>query len=352
MPKVLSRFRIGLLQGMCWGVLFSGIGVQATPDLIVDERLLANVAVDTRTFNSGDCSVIEGCTMAGERRLLLFDVGLANVGSGDLVIGNPAQRPDLFHFSACHGHYHMDGTAGYELLTTNGQTVVTARKQGFCFRDDAAYLTNAGTAKFNCDYQGISIGWEDIYDRSLDCQWLDITGLAGGDYILRVVVNPDALLVEENYNNNVAEVLVTITGSITNTPPPPPPPTNKPPKCVNHDDWQKWWDWKKLHRNFKGHLQKKCKIPHCTCKCHKPPTAPGKGGGDQDDHDAKGGGKKGDNNQNGKGNGGKGKGDNHGKGKTDNHGKAKGKAKGGAKGNTKAKGGGNGKDCKPGGKDD
>src|SRR5688572_12970494 len=175
MPKVISRLRAGLFQGLCGGLLLSGMSLHGTPDLIVNEaRLGANVAVQTRTFTSTDCSVVEGCTLAGSRRLLLFDVGLVNIGSGDLVIGNPAQRPDLFHFSQCHGHYHMDGATAYELLTTNGQVVLTARKQGFCFRDDTLYLPGAGPAKFTCEYQGLTIGWEDVYDKSLDCQWLDI----------------------------------------------------------------------------------------------------------------------------------------------------------------------------------
>ena len=312
--------------------------------------------------------------MAGERQLLLFDVGLANIGTGDLVIGNPADHPDLFHFSTCHGHYHMDGTAGYELLTTNGQSVVTARKQGFCFRDDVMYSSNAGPGKFTCDYQGITIGWEDVYDRSLDCQWLDITGVPCGDYILRVVVNPDAILPELNYSNNVAEVLITLECP-TNTPPPPPPPppgctnkppttctnqppiactnkppttcTNKPPKCVHHDDWKNWqkgWDWKKLNDHFKGHWQKKCKIPRCTCACHKPPPKPGKGhghghGDGDDDDQGTGKGKGGDE---GKGKGHKGGGDDD-----DDHGakdKAKGKDQGKGKDNGKGKGKAKGKD--------
>jgi len=409
MLQIARRFRIGPIQGLCWGLLFSEISLQATPDLVVNQtRLEANVAVQTRTFASSDCSVVEGCTLAGSRRLLLFDVGIANIGTGDLFIGNPADYPNLFHFSSCHGHYHFDGTAGYELLTTNGQTVVTARKQGFCFRDDALFVPGAGPAKFTCENQGISIGWEDIYDKSLDCQWLDITGVADGDYILRVVANPDGILPELNYTNNVAEVLVTL-GSVTPPPPPPPPPpgctnqppttctnkppttcTNKPPKCVNHDDWSKCFDWKKLAKMYNGHYQKKCKIPHCTCKCHKVPEKPGKGSGHgkDDDHDGKGSGGKDD--HDGKGNGkdcdkkddhsGKGGGqkdddyggkggngggkdcdnDKGGKGGKgggkdndndhDKGGKDDGKSKGG-KGNDKGKGGGKGKNdanCKPG----
>ena len=351
MPKVIPRLRAGLAQGMCWGLFIAGMSANATPDLIVNQyRLEGNVAVQTRIFASNDCAVVEGCTTAGTRRLLLFDVGLVNIGTGDLVIGNPADHPDLLHVSPCHGRYEFDSAAGYELLTTNGR-VVTGRKQGFCFRDDNVYLTNAGPAKFTCDFQGLTIGWEDISDKSLDCQWLDITGVPCGDYILRVVANPDAIIHELDYNNNVAEVLISLQCS-TNTPPPPPPPTctnkppptcsntppttctNKPSKCVNHDDWSQCWDWKKLGKMCNGHYQKKCKIPNCRCKCHIPPGKPGKGG---------------DNDHNGKGNGRGGEGDHEGKGngkdchKGDDH-DNKGGGKGGHKGDDHG-GKGNGKDC-------
>jgi hypothetical protein len=363
MPKFMSRFRAGLAQGMCWGLLFAGMSLRATPDLIVNQfRLEGNVALQTRTFAASDCAVVEGCTLAGARRLLLFDVGLINAGDGDLIIGDPAQRPDLFHLSPCHGHYHMDGVTAFELLATNGQSVVTVRKQGFCFRDNAPALTNAGEGKFTCEYQGLSVGWEDIYDKSLDCQWLDVTGLAGGDYILRIVCNPDAVLHESNYSNNVAEVLITLPSATT-------PPTNKPPKCVNHDDWKKWWDWKKLKNKFKGHWQKKCKIPRCTCKCHIPPGKPGHGhghgdGDDDDDDDGKGHGHghghgKGDghhgddddddDDDDGKGNDHHGDDDDdddkgHGKDKDDKgKGKGKGKNDGKGKGNGHGKGKDNGK---------
>ena len=284
MPTVVSRLKAGLAQGMCWGLLFAGMSLNATPDLIVNQfRLEGNVAVQTRSFAASDCAVVEGCTLAGARRLLLFDVGLVNIGDGDLVIGDPAQRPDLFHLSPCHGHYHMDGVAAYELLATNGQTVLTVRKQGFCFRDNTPAFPDVGEGKFTCDNQGLTVGWEDVYDKSLDCQWLDITGIPAGDYILRVVCNPDAILHESNLQNNVAEVLITLPSTT--------PPTNTPPKCVHHDDWKKWWDWKKLKNKFKGHGQKKCKIPRCTCKCHIPPRGPGHGHGHghgDDDDDGKG----------------------------------------------------------------
>src|SRR5688572_20003797 len=103
MPKTALRIKTGLAQGMCWGLFtLSGLTLHATPDLIVNQfRLEGNVAVQTRTIASTDCAVAEGCTMAGTRRLLLFDVGLVNIGDGDLIIGNVQEWTNLFRLSAC-----------------------------------------------------------------------------------------------------------------------------------------------------------------------------------------------------------------------------------------------------------
>lgn len=44
--------------------------------------------------------------------------------------------------------------------------------------------------KFNDHIQGIQVGWTDWYPYWLDCQWIDVTGLELGPYILDVIVNP------------------------------------------------------------------------------------------------------------------------------------------------------------------
>jgi hypothetical protein len=66
------------------------------------------------------------------------------------------------------------------------------------------------TKLFSCADQGLHVGWEDVYTSDLDCQWIDITGLAPGSYVLSVVVNEEHYLPESNYNNNEARVPVTI----------------------------------------------------------------------------------------------------------------------------------------------
>src|SRR5688572_14713828 len=181
-----------LLLVICILCFFGTAAMAQSPDLVINKpRLAASVELQQVTFSGGECSVVEGCVPAGTRKLLKFDVGFQNIGNADLVIGDPNARPDLFEPSTCHAHFHMSGVASYELLDAAGNSLLRARKQGWCFRDDSRFRAGAGPSKYTCDHQGISAGWEDIYDKSLDCQWLDVTGLPGGKYLLRIGVNPD-----------------------------------------------------------------------------------------------------------------------------------------------------------------
>ena len=173
-------------------------------DLMVNlGRAKLTVEYKRRAFSTADCAYQEGCVWSsGGRKLLLLDVGVMNKGSSDLVIGDPRRRPDLFVWSGCHGHYHLKGLATYRLLTLSGRQVAKTYKQGFCLRDDRPKFSNAGSQKYTCDYQGISAGWQDVYDKSLDCQWVDITYVPAGYYNLEITVNPNRIFPEANYKNN------------------------------------------------------------------------------------------------------------------------------------------------------
>lgn len=74
-------------------------------------------------------------------------------------------------------------------------------------RDDGC-LGNMDKATHDCDNQGISPGCFDEYDINLPCQWIDITGLPDGPYILQITVNPLHTIAESNYTNNVLTISV------------------------------------------------------------------------------------------------------------------------------------------------
>jgi hypothetical protein len=97
------------------------------------------------------------------------------------------------------------------LRRPDGTKAVAGRKQAFCFRDNVKYFSWGGSSRaYDCEHQGITAGWEDVYPRDLDCQWLDITGVPRGNYNLTVVVNPLRILRESNYSNNSATVPIFI----------------------------------------------------------------------------------------------------------------------------------------------
>jgi Lysyl oxidase len=217
-------------------LLVAGSALAELPDLIINRsRLATGLEIREQYFSAADCAVIEGCLKgSGNRRLLLFEVAFVNIGKADLVIGRPEDNPHLFEDSPCHGHHHLEGAASYELVSSDGRSVLVGRKQAFCLRDNAPYSSSAGPSHgYDCDNQGITAGWEDIYPKNLDCQWLDITGVAGGTYTLKVTVNPIRVFQEASYANNTASVTVQIPpkpGTITAPKPKPSPPKLQPTK--------------------------------------------------------------------------------------------------------------------------
>jgi hypothetical protein len=188
------------------------------PDLIIWGPTL-NPKISIMTFSTGACEVVEGCTPAGTRRLLAFDTETRNIGTTDLVLGNPANNP-LFEYAPCHDHYHFRDFATYQLLDASGRQVALGLKVGFCLEDIRRWDSNAPPADFyTCDFQGIQAGWGDVYVSSLPCQWIDLAGVPAGVYTLRVEVDPANHLTELNETNNTTGQFVVIDGPCTNAPP-------------------------------------------------------------------------------------------------------------------------------------
>jgi hypothetical protein len=187
------------------------------PDVFVVEDQLDPYEQDIFVADDS-CLLFEGCVQApGWRRVLRFDTWTPNAGSRDLTMGVPSNHPDLYHFSQCHGHYHFDGYANYQLLDGGGTPVALGHKQAFCLIDLTDW-SGWNNDNYTCGNQGISVGMADVYGAGLDCQFIDITDVTPGDYTLRVELNqplPETSvppLVERNYDNNVAELPVTIVG--------------------------------------------------------------------------------------------------------------------------------------------
>jgi hypothetical protein len=186
-------------------------------DLQVDRRATeSTLALSEEDFVADDCAFVEGAIAApGRRRLLRFDTVVVNRGGEDLVVGNPAdpEQPFAasdFEFSPCHGHFHFEHFASYELRDGADRAVGFGHKQSFCMLDSRRFGGEA-PRRFDCGFQGISVGWGDRYGSELDGQWVDVTDVAPGDYVLVVTVNPEGVLPEISGGApNVIRVPVTI----------------------------------------------------------------------------------------------------------------------------------------------
>jgi hypothetical protein len=116
------------------------------------------------------------------------------------------------------------------------QPVRSGRKVGFCLADteidfwlqkgDGPRTYNAPDCLFPAfsdaqnDYlvQGITPGWADVYDWYLPDQYIEVTGVHDGYYILETIADPDNTLLEADETNNCAAVLIQLSDMGTASP--------------------------------------------------------------------------------------------------------------------------------------
>jgi Lysyl oxidase len=146
-------------------------------------RSFAATTEEEISFDLGD---------SGYRRILRFDTVIINAGNGDLYVGDRSDPNNpyasWFVYNTCHGHYHIRDFSIYELVALDGHTVVSGTKQGFCMEDSFKYSGGKSNGYY-CGNQGITSGWGDWYYKQLAGQWIDITGVPEGDYIVRITIN-------------------------------------------------------------------------------------------------------------------------------------------------------------------
>lgn len=180
------------------------------PDLMVWEPSL-EPRLEFRTFAPGDCAVQEGCVVAGRRKLITFNTEVRNLGDADVRLGIAGPGNTNFVWDPCHGHYHWTNYASYRLVNSNG-VVTVGRKIGFCLLDSIHWNVTNGPveSQYDCENQGISVGWGDVYGRNLSCQWIDVTDVPDGEYTLEIEVDPNNQFDELNETNNITRVQFTV----------------------------------------------------------------------------------------------------------------------------------------------
>lgn len=181
------------------------------PDLtFVYSQMAASLRISSEAFGTNACVLNECLARPGLRRLLRFDTMVTNQGTAALVLGAPNTTLPQWKYDSCHMHYHYVDFANYTLVNNAGAVIAQGHKQAFCLRDDRNVGGTSAPAVFDCSTQGLTPGWADLYSADLDCQFIDITDVVPGDYVLRIELNPGHTITELDYNNNIGLFPVTI----------------------------------------------------------------------------------------------------------------------------------------------
>jgi hypothetical protein len=176
---------------------------------------------------------------------LVFDSTIGNVGEGPLILtarrkpGSSTmeahqviRRSDgstrvvrkvagvlKFVQASDHQHWHLMGIDRYELWTGNASRRLRRdHKQGFCLGDRyqlsanrpiphqpgrPAYPGYCGKNRPDLTHitEGITVGWGDNYPANIEGQYIDITGIAPGRYLLVHRIRAGGLLETYPYND-------------------------------------------------------------------------------------------------------------------------------------------------------
>ena len=269
-----GRYRIVVVPRETTDLAYEGIaqierGTASTPvrDLLPDLVALPprHATFSTGTYLVSDPAVLptscypEEVIEKREQRCLRFDQILGNVGSGPFELrydttglgtdqhlfqrvyrsdGSWFERPaGSYEFHATHAHFHYRNFAVSELWASDERgrrlgdgPVRNGHKNGFCVIDiENIWFGRHGDAPRTYYFpqcqaptetgtsgpvlrQGMSVGWADIYNWFLPGQYIEVSGLPDGYYLLDTFADADGLVLEVNETNNVTTALIRICG--------------------------------------------------------------------------------------------------------------------------------------------
>jgi hypothetical protein len=203
-------------------------------------------------------------TLSGPTRCLRWDQGEFNFGDGPLELHNYSNVGDgtnLYQriystdgsvtqalagsviFSSTHGHFHAQGFQDVGLYARNGdgsagELVASPPNKGICMVDiengyfgrtdkdgnplqmdlpgtcDASLHQDPNDPTYPNELylqMGITVGYADVYPWFVADQYIDVTDLPDGKYVLKATVNRSRRIRESDYDNNGAESCVEIS---------------------------------------------------------------------------------------------------------------------------------------------
>ncbi|KAG7251196.1 hypothetical protein CRUP_002112, partial [Coryphaenoides rupestris] len=155
------------------------------PDLVPDPYYIqVSSYVQRLPMYNLRCAAEELCLASSAQSAQDYDTRrVKNQGTADFL---PSKPRYAWEWHSCHHHFHsMDEFSLYELLDGRTESrVAEGHKASFCLEDtscDPGYYRRYACTSHT---QGLSPGCYDTYNADIDCQWIDITDVSPGKYIL------------------------------------------------------------------------------------------------------------------------------------------------------------------------
>jgi len=217
-----------LAPGLAATIALAGIVLAPPPAAAAGDRL-----PDLRMAKLTDFRIV----FSNGRRLLRFSSTMVNLGRGPLEIrANRASRNSPWNIDQIifttggtrrvdtsaamryggdgRGHWHISRVVDVDLWSSARHA--SGAKIGYCFFDTRRVNRSLPGSRPWPFYResmcarrtgltsrmGISVGWGDRYQSTLPFQWVDITGLPAGAYVIRAMVDARNRFVETSNQNN------------------------------------------------------------------------------------------------------------------------------------------------------
>ena len=147
---------------------------------------------------------------------------LQNGTGGWTTVETPAR---MFFAGDGHNHWHVEDLQDWTIASVNDRATPLRRgaKTGFCFWDNYDYSATAPilyhpSTTSDCMQRtdgtvpmGLSVGWGDEYPSTIAFQYIDISGLPNGDYIVTLEADLDGEFVEAEDDNNTGWATIRIS---------------------------------------------------------------------------------------------------------------------------------------------
>lgn len=219
------------------------------PDIIVrEDELYDNQIITTVSPPKTTIRFSNGTANIGDGKLYIYGTGVDNGdGTEDIIqrIYYPGgqfvdRTAGQFVFHPTHSHIHVENWCEYRVRQVLpgdgvGAIVVKGQKTSFCILDLYVYDSslpnyNPSGEFFTCSstIQGLSVGWIDVYSKTLTGQNLDITAVPAGTYWLESQADPNNVFLERDEDNNTTRIKFTIGGGTAIDPDPYEPNDSRP----------------------------------------------------------------------------------------------------------------------------